>query len=76
MLGRRALRRAQGVPVQHVGHDGRGLLAAVDEPNLRAHALGIDLDLELTQVTAEPFHRRDTGDGEQPVLYFELRKVA
>ena len=40
------------------------------------HALGIDLHLELAQISAEPFNRGDAGNRQQAVLDVELREVA
>ncbi len=40
------------------------------------HACGIDLNLKLTQVSAQPLHRGDAGHGEEAVLDLELREIA
>ena len=38
--------------------------------------IGVELDLELTQIAAEPLDRGNAGNGEQPVLNLELGQVS
>ena len=48
-------------------------IVQADSP--RRHALGVELDLELPQIAAEPFHGRDARHGQQPVVHLEFGEI-
>jgi hypothetical protein len=82
---RRATGRPHGPVHLRLGHEStrgahvgtaRGVHDLVEGDPARRHAIRIQLDLELAQVTAEPLDGRHTRHGEQAVLDLVLGQVA
>ena len=74
----RPLHRALGD--EAAGGGGAGALGGVDQLGQRhaagRHAIGVDLDLELAQVAAQPLDRGDAGHRQEPVLDLVLGQIA